>query len=118
MIDEKNLMTFLTEQYDGEKEEWNETDDETAYGAMHAYSDALEYVMGCPKVGEWIPCEERLPEPYETVLATGKMEKDQEPLVYMACVNGKGEWNLLGVRNPENYITSAWQPLPEPWEGE
>ena len=67
---------------------------------------------------DWIPVSEKLPAPYETVLATGKMEKDKEPLVYMGCVNGRGEWKLLGVRNPEDYITSAWRYLPEPYKGE
>ena len=84
---------------------------------MMAVRDMAIEALKEPKQ-DWIPVSEKLPAPYETVLATGKMEKDKEPLVYMGCVNGRGEWELLGVRNYEDYITSAWQPLPEPYKGE
>ncbi len=64
----------------------------------------------------WIPCSERLPEMFCTVLITAKLPKDKESLVYEGARIGK-RWELAGVANPEDYIVSAWQPLPEPWEG-
>lgn len=79
---------------------------------------AMDVAKEQPILGGWIPCSERLPEPYDTVLLTGKMLEDKEPLVYMGCINGKKEWQLLGARNPFDYITTAWQPLPEPYKEE
>ena len=51
-----------------------------------------------PKAGEWIPCSEKLPEPYESVLVTAEMEggvhihsliREQEQDVHLSCQASK-----------------------------
>ena len=69
------------------------------------------------KVNEWIPCSERLPAQYESVLVTAKMEGDSYPLTYQGARCGDS-FVLSGVVNSTDYIVTAWQPEPEPWEGE
>ncbi len=86
-------------------------------GAESMYEMIRELVERQPKVNEWIPCSEKLPEPYESVLVTAKMEGDSHPLTYQGARTGC-TFELSGVKNPEDYIVTAWQPEPEPWEGE
>lgn len=56
---------------------------------INEINNIIDIIDAQPKVGEWIPCSERLPEDGATVLATVSDDK------------------IL-----------AWQPLPEPWKGE
>lgn len=87
---------------------------------LAAYEDTgltPEEIMDGKLLTGWIPCSERLPEMFCTVLITAKLPKDKESLVYEGARTGK-RWELAGVANPEDYIVSAWQPLPEPWEGD
>ncbi len=87
---------------------------------LAAYEDTgltPEEIMDGKLLTGWIPCSERLPEMFCTVLITAKLPKDKESLVYEGARTGK-RWELAGVANPEDYIVSAWQPLPEPWEVE
>lgn len=67
---------------------------------------------------QWIPCNKKLPGPYDTVIITAKMPNDKESLVYMGSINAIREWHILGIANPNDYNVTAWQPLPEPWGGE
>lgn len=79
-------------------------------------SDFEKWINAQPKVGEWIPCSERLPETDDVVLITVSNIDNNKlfvtPAVYQHpffCT-----WNALA---PEDKVI-AWQPLPEPWEGE
>ena len=65
----------------------------------------------------WIPCSERLAEPYESVLVTAKKEGDKTSLVYQGIRCGDS-FELSGVMNSKDYTVTAWQPEPEPWKGE
>ena len=92
---------------------------ESAVERLAAYEDTgltPEEIMDGKMLTGWIPCSERLPEMFCTVLITAKLPEDKESLVYEGARTGK-RWELDGVANPEDYIVSAWQPLPEPWEG-
>ena len=75
-----------------------------------------------PKVGEWIPCSERLPELYE---AWSCMKQSECVLVAVKWWDGDitenvGWYNENGSWSVEsnNCKVIAWQPLPEPYKGE
>ncbi len=64
-----------------------------------------------PRVGEWIPCEERMPKAFENpVLVSG-----YKGYVSLGWWNGK-EFETA-TRLPHVDVI-AWQPLPEPYEME
>ena len=81
-----------------------------------AINEMLEIIKRQPKVGEWIPCSERLPETDDVVLIT-VFNIDNNKLFVTPAVYQHPffcTWNTLA---PEDKVI-AWQPLPEPWEGE
>ena len=109
MIDEKELMLHIEKEY----EEWGEE-----YDALQILGDIEDF----PKVGEWIPVEERLPEEHELIDdETGYYNKSDEVL---CC--GKNEYNEVeywidytidGEWQCSEYLTGDemyWRPLPEP----
>ena len=59
--------------------------------------------------GEWIPCEERLPEADGLYLATFTLIGIPKFSNVESFKNGKWEYH-------NGYII-AWQPLPKPWKG-
>ena len=122
MIDEKKLIEEIEKRINFWKN--RAATEESEFGAelkMVMVAEAtkiLDMVNEQPKVGEWIPCSERLPEPYDMVNITAKMPDHKEALVYMGSIDGSKQWYILGVTNPNDYNVTAWMPLPEPWEGE
>ena len=109
MIDEKKLIEKIRnaindDRYDG-------------YKPSAVLFEVFDMILEAPKVDEWIPCSERLPNPYESVLVTAKMKGDSHPLTYQGARIGC-TFELSGVRYSKDYIVTAWQPEPEPWEGE
>lgn len=122
MIDEKKLI----EEIQARRDFWinksaKYTEDESTFGAdmcnimVAELNTILHMIDEQPKAGEWIPCSEKLPDPYESVLVTAKMEGDSHSLTYQGARTGCA-FELSGVKNPEEYIVTAWQPEPEPWE--
>lgn len=80
-----------------------------------AINEMLEIIKRQPKVGEWIPCSERLPETDDVVLIT-VFNIDNNKLFVTPAVYQHPffcTWNTLA---PEDKVI-AWQPLPEPWKG-
>ena len=93
---------------------------------INGYNECLVDVLGTikeqPKVGEWIPCNERLPEEDELIDAeTGYYDKSDNVLCcskneyneveYWIDYTIDGEWQC------SEYLTGDemyWQPLPEP----
>lgn len=124
MIDEKKLIAEIRElknHYDFfYKQGRSEVDDVVKNASDTLFNDVAKIIYEQPKVGEWIPCSERLPEPYDMVNISAKMPDHKEALVYMGSIDGDvlKQWYILGVTNSNDYNVIAWQPLPKPWEGE
>lgn len=75
------------------------------------YKEYIHETDGKPKVGKWIPCEERMPKAFENpVLVSG-----YKGYVSLGWWNGK-EFETA-TRLPHIDV-KAWQPLPEPYEME
>lgn len=88
-------------------------------------SDFEKWINAQPKVGEWIPCSERLPEEYGCYIIAwfhkNKESKAQQKgkHYYEICEYSPDEgWLSDYEQCPEGYEVVAWMPLPEPWEGE
>ena len=136
MIDEKKLIAEIREKIIPEKfgERCN---------ALDVIYAVLRVIDEQPKVGEWIPVEERLPENAKHRGAfCPKYHVKTKYGITDGWYNPDAEswyclfWFLLGrydetdidlekgdkpkvIRVPDGTgIVIAWQPLPEPWEGE
>lgn len=120
MCDEKKLIEYLKTRAEESKREWERFDDHGAFGEYHAFSSVIDCVNSMPKVAEWTPCSERLPEEdYDTVLvwldtkiydiAIWNHEYGFRPWYAAHFMEATPEWKGKVV---------AWQPLPEPYRGE
>lgn len=136
MIDEKKLIVEMQEKKDELKAERPFNDD-----FCRGFAFAMEFVKVQPKVGEWIPVSDRLPDEHDSMFAEfkgtskwtkGMFEKISDNVnVTVKFENDKlagkkstttshtvdGRWACekeYGVRMK----VIAWQPLPEPYEGE
>ena len=102
MIDEKKLISHIENQY----RQWGEE-----YTAEQILGDIEDF----PKVGEWIPCSEKLPKEHEIVLVAYLEYYKQ--LFNLAYISECGTWHwYFNGTNVRNEII-AWQPLPEPFKG-
>lgn len=133
MIDEKKLIAEIREKIYPEKfgERCNSLD------VIYAI---LQLIDEQPKVNEWIPCSERLPEDFVVINVTwvnreparGYEHIKDKPFVDTA-MRFKGKWYWWSVRTEDmikeyghyelNKIDRsieiiAWQYQPEPWKGE
>ena len=113
MIDEKKLIGEIHE-YFGERIE----EDESGFidnKWLKLNKEVCRIVYRQPKVDEWIPCSERLPEEETLVLCT---EKGTGKLYIGWFLNIED----VGVRwfDYEGFSMEviAWQPLPEPYREE
>lgn len=135
MIDEKRLIGQLASErtkayiaYEMERGYWDK-----------GYKDGLEFALKKineqPKVGEWIPVEERMPEEHDSVFAelkgtdkwySGMFEKMSDEVI-VACEYGDGtrvtktsktidgSW-LIEAEAIFRLKVIFWQPLPELYE--
>lgn len=90
--------------------------------AQHFKDSVIRIIDEQPKVGEWIPCNERLPEEkkfYEEIMRSPlclvTVLSDDELIIGIdRTVNGV--WTLEETFDKPKII--AWQPLQEPFKGE
>lgn len=109
MIDEKKLI----EDIEKEIEFAMKCNMPTMVAGMRQIASIIE---DQPKVGEWIPCSERLPENETRVLVQWKKYFSDEIHIHILALNALGEWycDLKCI----NGKAIAWQPLPEPYRPE
>lgn len=104
MIDEKKLTNELKvamndDRYDG-------------YEPTAVLYEIFNMIKQQPKVGDWIPCSERMPNISGYYLVTFKVSS----ISFVSIKHFNTfcfRWEDIG-----NGKITAWQPLPEPWEGE
>ncbi|MGE9941089.1 DUF551 domain-containing protein [Bariatricus sp. SGI.161] len=106
MIDEKKLIEEIEKIF--------ETDEQNIDCTL---SDFAYHVFDCikaqPKVGEWIPCSERLPEKtgYYLVQLSRKLPNEDYADRVVVLYNGEDKEFMAYER-----LIIAWQPLPEPYK--
>lgn len=79
--------------------------------------DLLEYLIEKQsKVGEWIPCSERLPQRQDRKNTFLKMYlvQSKRGVIHMGFRDEEGIWRTIHGNRVYNEV--AWQPLPEPYK--
>ena len=126
MIDEKKLLKALQGFHEREEEYKSVFDEQGIYYEPQTglIDEIIKYVQKMPKVAEWIPCSERLPEEGGIYIVDDRAFNS--PWIHTAgfevssqawCENHGVYYDDKYGRYEDGRIT-AWQPLPEPWEGE
>ncbi|MBD5549496.1 MAG: DUF551 domain-containing protein [Lachnospiraceae bacterium] len=118
MIDEKKLIEEMAK----EKYTLFESDSHcgcTDYKSIDAvdYESIMEVIGKQPKIGEWIPCSERLPEPGHRYLVSVVWEDEGAKTysVYDAVYGSDAKWHSHNYECMIYCKIVAWQPLPEPY---
>ena len=82
---------------------------------INEINSIIDIINEQPKVGEWIPCSEKLPkERSEAVLATAY--DGISKAVYVFYYENR-RWKDIDGYNVDAAEITAWMPTPEPWEG-
>lgn len=125
MIDERKLLEKINDYCSEFDESLEENKSFDGYNiksiCMSVIAEILDLIQDQPKVGEWIPVEERLPEEHELIDdETGYYNKSDE--VLCCCKNEYNEfeywidYTIDGEWQYSEYIDGDekyWQPLPE-----
>ena len=113
MIDEKKLIDKL--------KDWIRTDYFEDWSARNfILNDIIAEINKMPKVGEWIPVSERLPDADEYILVS--FENFSVPMIGRYAVDDDGGTFRVGDKD-DSFVqhvlyVNAWQPLPEPYREE
>lgn len=73
----------------------------------------MDFIENMPKVGDWIPCSERLPDESGTYIVNA-IENGIIHVTFAKWMPRMKTWNLTGSRS--YWKITAWQPLPEPYK--
>lgn len=122
MIDEKKLLKHLSDWWLSETPSGDGTvlvisGELQKTPMMKIIEDFMKTVEQQPKVGEWIPCSERLPKNIKTVLIT--IKELEQPI--LGWYGDKFGWRIVTPEfvNIKDYTVIAWMPLPPAYkEGE
>ena len=119
MIDEKKLTQDLETMISDVPISYMEDENHDRLNAYnYALSKAISIIKNQPKVGEWIPVEEGLPNYYyEPVLVTYLYFPNQK--IYddeIAYLDACGNWDWDTKEDIESAEIMAWMPLPEPYK--
>jgi hypothetical protein len=116
MIDEKKLIEELKERERKHICDFDVFNDapEAQFDVAHCLQELqeiMDIVRAQPKVGEWIPCSERLPEDFEKVLTCDKYG-NRHVMAHFHLF----EVPFSIYQNDTRYHQPvAWMPLPEPY---
>ena len=121
MIDEKKNYNYIKEQINPYGKPFT--------GTVYEFGlKIMDYIENMEKVGEWIPCSERLPEMHrEDMEAEGEYYMISNPVIvtdgqqiyiaeYEADMDYRYGWHSLDGEDYDNII--AWMPLPKPYRPE
>ena len=86
------------------------------------YGEAIKlFIKRLPSVDrpqEWIPCSERLPNEYVTVLVTWEYKgKPYTTTAFRRTKNAVTYWDSKDQFRYRPLNVLAWMPLPAPWKG-
>lgn len=107
MIDENKLIEVLKDKM--LRMEFDERDESYNFGI----DTAIYYVQTQPKVGEWIPCSDRLPKHDGDYLI--QAINDYEG-IYMAVSNYDSQYKSFSCDGVEDDNAIAWMDLPKMYE--
>lgn len=119
MIDEKKLIEEIRKRRDyweSKAAEYDEAGERYEYlmdvcdGKATELTATLSIINEQPKVGEWIPVEERLPKNDGEFIVM--IRGEAEPRALYFDVEDK-DWHCNEYCD---YDVVAWQPMPEPWK--
>ena len=105
MIDEKKLIEEIEEEVSSDKLGLSR------YIPIRAMKEMVESQL---KIGEWIPCSERLPEEDTDVLIYTPY--DGVDMAYISDENWRYTRGDEFIGTVENLNVLAWKPLPAPYE--
>lgn len=113
MIDEKKLIKYLKSEANMDRSRaYGEHECDLIEGTIRM---CIDVVKAQPKVGEWIPCSERLPEKPKREWVAYLVADEYLYDPYTAYWNGE-RWETE-MDEPLPFIT-AWMPLPPAYRGE
>lgn len=114
MIDEKKLLKALQGFHEREEEYKSVFDEQGIYYESQTglIDEIIKYVQKMPKVGNWIPCSERLPEEARAVEVT--MYDGNRAIGHFN--NRLDTW--FDSINGGFIDVIAWKKPSEPWKGE
>lgn len=115
MIDEKKLIAKI-------RNAINNDDRYNGYTPAAVLFEVYDMITEIPKIDSWIPCNEKRPEDRKDCIVTVLSQNPHTRIpCYMTFYNKvyfDGEYWRMPDGRILNREVVAWQPLPEPWEGE
>ena len=124
----EKIKEKLKKEYDHYRRLWNKNLDDEDCAYKDAYAHALsivseveaEYINKSSDCStNWIPCSERLPEDFQSVLCYAESVARSPDTIFVGSQK-HGCWFLqssIGTESfPTQYEVVAWMPLPEPYK--